>query len=341
VTGRTHPPPPAVLEDARLAVEPVLRAAVGRLAPGLGRVAGYHLGWLQADGSSRRGGGKAMRPALVLLSAEAAGGRRQDVLPVAAAAELVHNFSLLHDDVVDRDTERRHRPTAWTVFGQPAALLAGNALFTLAVELLLDSSSPNVPDVVRCLTSATQDLIAGQAEDVAFEQRMDVTVAECLAMAAGKTSSLLACCCRMGAVAVGGSAAVTGALTAFGADLGMAFQLVDDLLGIWGDPEVTGKPVLADIRAGKKSLPVVYALRAGGRCGERLADVLSDGGPGDEEEVVLAAKLVEEAGGRDWAAAEANRRLEAAQRRLAEVPMAQPARAELDELARFVTARES
>ncbi|HVA59969.1 MAG TPA: polyprenyl synthetase family protein [Mycobacteriales bacterium] len=313
-----------------------------RLVPPLRLVADYHFGWVDADGADRGGGGgKLLRPALVLLSAAAADGPIERAVPAAVAVELVHNFSLLHDDLMDGDAERRHRPTAWAVFGIPHAVLAGDALLALATDLLLEASAPGERWELRSLTAAVQQLIGGQIEDVRFERRLDVTVTEWLAMAAGKTSALLACAASIGAIAVGGPGALAAALADFGAHLGLAFQLVDDLLGIWGSPRVTGKPVLADLRANKKSAPIVAALRAESPHATRLAELLAPGGLRDEEDVVLAAKLVEAAGGREWAVREAERQLAEALASLDRVTLPAAVRDDLVELARFVTARES
>ena len=155
----------------------------------------------------------------------------------------MHNFSLLHDDIMDGDTERRHRPTAWTVYGIGAAILAGDALLALAQDLLLEDSAPQGIWAARCLSAAVQRLIAGQGADLAFERRDDVTLDECLQMAGDKTAALMACACSIGAIHVGAPAGLAMGLAGFGAHAGLAFQLTDDLLGIWGAPEVTGKPV--------------------------------------------------------------------------------------------------
>ncbi|MHB2021821.1 MAG: polyprenyl synthetase family protein [Mycobacteriales bacterium] len=333
---------PAAVGRTRTLVEPALRAAVDRLSPPLRTIAGYHFGWLEADGSPRPGaaGGKWLRPALVLLSAEAAGGPAERAVPAAVAVECVHNFSLLHDDLMDGDVERRHRPTAWAVFGMARAILAGDALLALATDVLLDSGSPGERFEIRCLAGATDQLIAGQLEDVRFEDDPNVTVQECLSMAAGKTAALLAAAASIGAIAVGGPGAVAVALADFGAHLGLAFQLVDDLLGIWGAPEITGKPVLSDLRANKKSMPVVAALRSGTPPAAELARLVASGGPREETEVIRAAALVEAAGGREWTAGEADRQLATALAALDRVDIPAGVRAELVELAHYVTARE-
>lgn len=333
---------PVALTDARELVGPSLRAAVEQLpSPLIRQVAGYHLGWLDERGDERSAdSGKALRPALAVLSARAVGADPAVAVPAAIAVELVHNFSLLHDDLMDGDTERRHRPTAWTLYGDAAAILAGDALLALAQQVLFEVGGERALHASRRLTAATQELIRGQVEDLAFEQRTDVATPEVLSMVAGKTAALLACSSALGAVLADAPPAAVAALDAFGHELGMAFQLIDDLLGIWGSPEVTGKPVLADLRARKKSVPVVVALNAPGASAERLRALFAGGGPSDEEEVVLAAKLIEDAGGRAWTVTEARTRLETAIAELDAYDFAPAVQQELADVARFVAARD-
>jgi geranylgeranyl diphosphate synthase type I len=259
------------------------------------------------------------------------------------AVELVHNFSLLHDDVMDGDKERRHRPTAWTVFGSSAAILAGDALLALAFEALLDVAPDRSQPAQRALAAATQQLIVGQVDDLEFEQRLDVGLDECLEMAAGKTAALMACAASIGAHLAAAPPAATDALHVFGYQLGLAFQLVDDILGIWGSSASTGKPVGADLRARKKSLPVVAAMTSGTPAGVQLCHVYSGAelGPDtDAKTVARAAALVEKAGGRAWAADEAARRLAAACEALGSADIAPTAREAMIQIARYVTARD-
>jgi len=235
---------PTTLLRTRDAVEPALRSAVARLDPDSRRLASYHFGWTDAQGRpASSSGGKAVRPALALLSAQAVGASAHVGLPGAVAVELVHNFSLLHDDLMDGDVERRHRTTVWALEGAAAAILCGDALLAAASQVLLDVGTLDAVEALRLLTASTQQLIRGQYDDLAFERRCDVTVDECLAMAAGKTGALLSCAAAIGAVLAGADRASVAALAAYGGELGLAFQLVDDLLGIWGDSGVTGKPV--------------------------------------------------------------------------------------------------
>ncbi|OXM64512.1 family 2 encapsulin nanocompartment cargo protein polyprenyl transferase [Amycolatopsis vastitatis] len=322
-----------VLAWSRGLVDPALHTAVERLPEAMRRIAAYHFGWADAHGRpSSADGGKALRPALVLLCAEAAGGDPADAVPAAVAIELVHNFSLLHDDVMDGDTTRRHRATAWTVFGTGPAVLAGDALLSLAFEVLAPGGAPNA----RLLSSAVLALLEGQAADLDFEQRDDVTPGECARMAEGKTAALLGAACTLGATSGQREADRFGA---FGRSVGLAFQHVDDLLGIWGDPAVTGKPVYSDLQNRKKSLPVVTALCSGTDAGADLATLYARREPLDEASLARAASLVEAAGGRQWSQAQAEALLAKALRDLAAAnPVPRPA-AELAALARLITTR--
>ncbi len=331
---------PAGVTTARDLVQPGLAAALERLAPQVRRVAAYHLGLADAEGRPCQAGGKALRPALALLSARAAGSPAEHGIPSAVAVELVHNFSLLHDDIMDGDTERRHRPTAWTVFGSPAAILAGDALLALAQDILLEDGAPQGRWAARCLLAAVQRLIAGQSADIEFERRSDVSMDECLTMAGDKTAALMACASSIGAIFAGAPPALAMSLADYGSHMGLAFQLVDDLLGIWGAPETTGKPVWSDLRSRKKTLPVVAALTGTDpEASRQLRELLGGEDPLAEDDLELAAGLVEKAGGRSWAEAEAARQLETALACLDEGGIPGDVRDELAGIARFITER--
>jgi len=330
----------SVVGRARELLEPALRGTVARLGPELGPIVAYHLGFVEADGSPRgSASGKALRPALAFLGAEAVGAPAEVALPGALAVELTHNFSLLHDDVMDRDRVRRHRPTAWALFGVGNAITAGDALLAEAQRILVEEPSPQGVRAARALARATARMIEGQAQDLSFESRLDVSMAECRRMAANKTGALLSCAASIGAILAGAPAEAVRALGAFGRHLGVAFQAVDDLLGIWGRPEVTGKPVASDLRQRKKTFPIVAALRSPHPAAARLRALLADGPT--EGELEEAARLVEEAGGRRWTEAEADRELRLAVGALEGVRLAPGPRGELVELARFVGRREA
>lgn len=330
------------LDRSRGLVAPALRLAVERLDPFTRLVVSYHLGWSDEHGSPTVANpGKTLRPALALLAAEAVTGRPEPGLPGAVAVELVHNFSLLHDDLMDRDAERRHRRTVWAVWGDATAVLAGDALLSLAHEVLTDADSPYGQAAGQAVAIATRELIRGQVLDLAFEQRNDVGLDECLDMAAGKTGALLGVSAAIGAILAGAPQHVVSCLSRFGAELGMAFQLVDDLLGIWGSPAVTGKPVFSDLIARKKTLPVTWSIDHGGVPGRQLASWLRRESSPTEDELQHAGRLIELAGGREWAAQEARRRVGLAEQALHDAGLDDLARKRLGDLARFVIERQS
>ncbi|MFJ2762430.1 family 2 encapsulin nanocompartment cargo protein polyprenyl transferase [Streptomyces prasinus] len=349
-TGTEDERPPAegheatiLLERARVEVDPVLRAAVASLPGPLRRITRYHFGWENADGTPATGGsGKAIRPALVLAAASALGGpaARAAAVRAAAAVELVHNFTLLHDDVMDRDTTRRHRPTAWTVFGDADAILAGDALHALALRLLAEDTHPSAPAAVARLADCVVELCAGQQVDTAMEGCApdEVTLDETLSMAEAKTGALLGCACALGALYADAGTADVEALDAFGREAGLAFQLIDDVIGIWGDPRRTGKPAGADLAARKKSLPVVAALTSGTPEASELA-ALYAAAPHAGEDLERIALTVERAGGRDWAQAQAADRMARVMQELARAVPDPEAAGGLLSLAEFVTRR--
>jgi geranylgeranyl diphosphate synthase type I len=292
-----------------------LREAVESLPAAVRLIIGYHLGWHDEAGRpTGASGGKAIRPTLAVLAAGAVGADARMAVPGALAVELVHNFSLLHDDVMDGDLTRRHRPTAWTLFGIPAAILAGDALLNLAFGVLADSGQPAV--ATRLLSSALNRLVDGQNADLLLEKRKAVDVRECIDTAAGKTGALLGCACAMGGLFGGGSPQQIESLSVFGAELGLAFQHIDDLLGIWGDPSVTGKPVYSDLASRKKSLPVVAALVSGTSAGSELAALYETDRRLTDAELAYAASLIDAAGGRRWSREQAEAHLASAQRLL-------------------------
>jgi geranylgeranyl diphosphate synthase, type I len=331
----------AALGEARELVEPEMRSAVSRLDHHTRLVASYHLGWCDEHGRPGSGSsGKAIRPGLTLLVSEAVCGSPDPAVPGGVAVELVHNFSLIHDDLMDRDTLRRHRRTVWALWGDATAVLAGDALASLADEVLAESDSPYAHRAGHALAGATRELIRGQVLDVAFEQRDDVGLEECLDMATGKTGSLLGVAAQLGAILSGADEVACEAFRRYGIELGMAFQLVDDLLGIWGSPERTGKPVFSDLRAHKKTMPVVWSLEHGGSAGRELGAWLAESRTPTEQDLHAAAAAVERAGGREWAMAEARRRVLRAGEALDAAGIAPANREQLDQLAEFVVERQ-
>jgi len=226
----------------------------------------YHLGWVDKEFNPiKADAGKRLRPLLCLLTCQAAGGDFRKALPAAAALELLHNFSQIHDDIEDRDEERRHRPTLWRLWGVPQAINVGDGMMSL-VYLSLSKLwergifGEKVQDVTEVFLQMYRQLCEGQYLDISFEGRPDVTVEEYLAMIERKTAALISSSAQIGAMLATDDPRTVESCRIFGRNLGLAFQITDDILGIWGDPEVTGKPVGGDILRKKKSLPIVHAL---------------------------------------------------------------------------------
>ncbi|MFI6035943.1 polyprenyl synthetase family protein [Streptomyces sp. NPDC051315] len=328
-----------ILDRCRSLVRPALVEAVGRLHPWVGEMAAYSFGWCEVGGAPVvASGGKGLRQALAVLGAEAAGAPERAGVAAAVAVELVHTFSLLHDDIMDGDPTRRRRPTVWKAYGTGPAVLAGDALFALAVETL--AAAPHGAAGVRLLSAALTDLVRGQADDLLFAARPwsgpDRPGPDAYrAMAEGKTGALLGCAAALGAVLGGAPPETVTALDRAGRHLGIAFQVVDDMLGIWGDPAVTGKPVHGDLREGKKTFPVLAALDSPAPVARRLVLALEAGGDPAE-----TAALVEEAGGRAAALAEARRQVAATEAALTGVPLRARATDDLRTLLEFLVRRD-
>jgi geranylgeranyl diphosphate synthase type I len=309
------------------------------LEPELSNVCIYHVGLpgRYEVAPAGRGGGKYIRASFTFLCAEATGGSASDALGGATAVEFVHNASLIHDDIMDGDQERRGRPAVWHRFGVPMAILAGDALLGLAFEALARWDR-QAEAATHDLARTVRRLCGGQSGDLRDDAFCARSMADCLHMIEGKTGALLGLACRLGALATASPPAWLDRFEQFGVHLGVAFQLVDDMLGIWGDPVLTGKPGGSDLRARKKSAPVVAALAANNRHSRRLAELLARG-VGDDD-LGCCAELIEAAGGRRWVRLETQRRLEAAWNCLEQIDMDPMVSGELLKLADFLSSRE-
>ncbi len=259
----------------------------------------YHMGW-SGEGAGPEATGKRIRPLLVLLTTAAAGGNWQNALPAAAAVELVHNFSLIHDDIQDNSDKRRGRPTVWVKWGVPQAINAGDGLFVLSnlaiTDLITSYPAEAVVKSAQILHNTCLDLTRGQHLDISYEKRNDLLVEDYWPMIGGKTAALLAGCCHIGAVLAGSDEPTQDAYRSFGHALGLAFQVQDDILGIWGDEAVTGKSAASDLVEGKKSLPVLVGLSKKGKFAARWAK-----GPIQPEETTSIAELLATEGGYAYA----------------------------------------
>jgi geranylgeranyl diphosphate synthase, type I len=267
----------------------------------------YHMGWANAQLETEPSPtGKRLRPILCLLACAEVGGDPIQALPAAAALEILHNFSLIHDDVEDHDEMRHHRPTVWKLWGVPQAINVGDGMYTLAYVAMLRLARRGVADSVTlaALNRFTQTCLAlteGQHLDIAFESRAQVTVDEYLRMIQGKTAALVSAALAIGARIGSATSAQETALFQFGQAVGLAFQIQDDLLGIWGDPARTGKPAGNDILRKKKSLPLLHALNHP-EYGEGVRTLLA--APLRESDLPQAMDLLERAGARAYAEAQ-------------------------------------
>jgi geranylgeranyl diphosphate synthase type I len=300
----------------------------------------YHLGFADLDGSPAQVySGKRIRPILTLLACEACNGQIDSALPAAAAVELLHNFSLIHDDIEDRDELRRGRPTLWRLWGEAQAINTGDAMFALAHTAITQTAACGVAaalvlNALRTFDDAAAALTIGQHLDLSFEARADVSVAEYRGMIHGKTGALTQAACAIGAIIAGADLARIHALSCFGAWLGIAFQLQDDVLGIWGDPSLTGKRD-SDLTHGKKTLPVLYTAERD----ERVRELYFRQKMRSDADLREIKQRIDDSGARAYTEQAAHEAYQQALAGLAEANIAGSAAGALGELARSLLGR--
>jgi geranylgeranyl diphosphate synthase type I len=343
-----------ILTDIETEMSDVLNERTGPARP-LYEMLAYHLG---LDGNAPQRGGKRIRPLLGVLAYQSLGGDYRKALPGAAALELGHNFSLVHDDIEDADRERRHRPTLWALWGIPAAINAGDALFALsrlALYRLLDGEDYDdrrVLDLMKIYDETCLALCEGQYLDISFERRDDITVEAYYEMIGKKTAALLGASVMAGAILAVDDTEVHEAYRQFGYDLGMAFQMADDVKGTFWSSEDSGKSEAGDIRKRKKTLPVVWALEnASPEDRARLVEIyaLPSGGPDgrppvsfgeglSDAQVTEVLAILERSGARVHAESEARRWRDIALRHIEGLPCLPEGRRDLTTLVRWVIA---
>ena len=265
----------------------------------------YHMGW-SGEGAGAKARGKRIRPFLLLLSASATGGNWEKALPAAAAIELIHNFSLLHDDIQDNSETRRGRPTVWVKWGIAQAINAGDGLF-ISANLSMTGlreffPAETVLKAARSLQETCLNLTRGQYLDISYENRSEIEVGDYWQMIAWKTAALLSTATELGAVLSGSDETLSTTYREFGHYLGLAFQVQDDILGIWGNETQTGKSVASDLLERKKSLPVLFGLAKNGNFAQRWRE-----GAFNEAEIPELARLLEVEGARLMAQEHADR----------------------------------
>jgi geranylgeranyl diphosphate synthase type I len=257
-------------QDIRMQIQEAMRAVFPPAEEHVARfyaMQEYQLGWRDERlAPASFDPGKLLRPRLSLLACRAVGGDPQLALPLAAGIQLIHDFSLIHDDIEDNSATRRGRPTVWAVWGLAQGINTGDGMFVIAHLALhrlaaLGLRAEVVLEVLRRFDQTILTICEGQFLDLSFEGNLEISEADYLAMISRKTAALVAAASGLGAIIGGADAATARALFDFGQNLGLAFQIQDDVLGIWGDPAVTGKPAAADLYRRKVSLPVIHALR--------------------------------------------------------------------------------
>lgn len=340
-------PVPTLLGRHRKEVEDSLEKVLAMGNREIETMLGYHLGWVDEHGNRTYDNqGKGLRSSLCMFACEAVGGASADALSSAVAIELVHNFSLIHDDIQDGDKERRHRPTLWAIWGMPRALQAGNVMRILAdlgIQQVQDYRG--APEVLakssNLLTVAYLEMVEGQYLDLDFEGRTDISTVDYLNMISRKTGALLRCAMQMGALAGNGDARVVQALAECGQYLGTVFQIRDDYLGIWGHEEETGKIAGNDLRRRKNSLPLVYALEQVASIQKKQLEVIYAKEKVDDRDVALILALLDDLGVSEYVKGIAQVHADRALAAIEGIELIAGAREEIEGLVEFLVTRSS
>jgi geranylgeranyl diphosphate synthase type I len=309
----------------------------------------YHLGWLDEElNPIQTASGKRLRPLLCLLSCQALGGVPSQALPAACAIELIHNFSLVHDDIQDASQTRRGRRAVWDIWGLDQGINAGDGLFALAHLALHRLSDRGVSPSRQlaaslALNRACLALCEGQYFDMAFEELLNIDLDQYLWMIRRKTAALLAASTEIGASLATDDDRAIKQFYQFGEQLGLAFQIQDDLLGAWGDEKVTGKSAASDIRDKKKTLPVVYALNQPENrpAARRLSKVYSHPAPLDDAAIQVVLDILQEVGAQQWAEDLARNHYHLAVQNLEDIGLDQVAQSSLRTLASSLLGRQA
>jgi geranylgeranyl diphosphate synthase type I len=271
-------------------------------------------------------GGKRFRPCLALAACEAVGGRAEDALETAAALEFLHSFTLIHDDIMDRDEFRRNVKTVHTIWGEPIAIIAGDALFAKVFEAIaanlkrIKMEKRRAIEIFDTISKASFEICQGQALDMLFEGRWDVGEDEYLKMVSGKTGALTEASTKVGALLGGGGAGQVRALADYGRLLGIAFQIKDDILGIAGKKEKFGKPIGSDIREGKRTLIALHALKNTSKEKRKFLLKVLGNKNASEEELHMAIEIMKEAGSVNYASRKAREFIALAKSKIAPLP---------------------
>lgn len=331
------------IETMLPAIESELQRQVARLDEPLTRpfyeMLTYHMGWT-GEGAGPDVTGKRIRPLLVLLVITSYEMKWLHALSATAAIELIHNFSLVHDDIQDNSDKRRGRATVWKNWNMPQAINVGDALFVIANQAILDLSKNYSADVVvrtaRVIQNACLDLTRGQYLDMTYENRNDLSIDDYWKMIEGKTAALLSACTQIGAILGAAGEQTIEQYRIFGRDLGLAFQVQDDVLGIWGNEALTGKSAASDLVEGKNSLPILYGISQKGKFAQRWAASAIR-----PDEVAEVAQMLVNEGAREYAQREAERLTNRALETLEKINPKNDAGKALEDLTKKLLNRES
>lgn len=339
-------PLPSMFERYRAGIRHSLRDGLFQQHSPVYDMLRYYMGWVDENGRPHQAmEGKALRPTLCLFACEAVGGAVKGAMPSATALEFIHNFSLIHDDIQDRDETRHNRKTLWAVWGEPKALVAGNVLRIVAdrcLHQLLDAGVDHERAfaAVGLLTEAYLEMIEGQYLDLHFEGRHDIAMSDYMNMISRKTGALIRCSLNLGALVGAQQQGVADSFKECGRALGYVFQIIDDVLGVWGDADTTGKPVGADIRRKKNSYPVVLAMEMSNNSDSELLNGIYQKKHLDDTDVESVLDVMDRLEVRTHAQHEAERYAEAAMASLASVELSTDARGEMEDLTHFLLVRD-
>ena len=338
---------PSVFTRYRSVINQALKQILESESSDIYKLLRYSMGWEDVDGclTDSSSEGKAIRPALCLMVSDGLSGTIDRALPAAVSIELIHNFSLIHDDIQDRDVTRRHRPTVWALWGIPKAIIAGNMMRSVSDFSLWSMIANGVAcdvavNVSSSLTDAYLEMINGQYLDIAYEGRLDVSIDEYLNMISKKTGALMSCSVGLGAMLGSPELDDRNSFIECGRALGMVFQIRDDMLGIWGDEGTTGKSVGMDIKRKKNTLPIVFSL-SNSSVDDRdvLREIYSDTKCGDKE-VSVVLEIMERAKAKEFTWDLANKYGSMAIDALNKVDVSQSVLDDVEEVVNFLLVRE-
>lgn len=337
---------PEVLLRYRSEVSCALRRALSQDDPEVYNLLKYYMGWVDNQGTPTEGmGGKALRPTLCLFACEAVGGIKEMAMPAAVALEFIHTFSLIHDDIQDGDETRHNRETLWKIWGVPKALVAGNVLRVVADQALHEMVDAGLKhdralSAMGLLTEAYLEMIEGQYLDLSFEGRTNVGVDDYFHMISRKTGALIRCSMAIGAMVGTNDFEVTDAFRECGRALGYVFQIRDDILGIWGEEKITGKPVGADIRRKKNSYPVVYTKEMAPQQDVQMLTEIYEKDRLSHDDVMTVLGVMDRADVMLHAQSNAARYAEIALDSISGLQLSKESRQEIEELTRFLLVRD-